>query len=216
MLHPARLLLFAAFGAWGCQGQQAGNEAATAGAPSIQEGDVVFQMSMSAQCEAIRAATGSPYAHCGIIHLVQGVPHVLEAVQPVRLIPLTEWSTHGRNGHYVVKRTVDPAALDAPKLQRMWEEGRALLSRNYDAWFMWSDDEIYCSELVWKVYERGAGITLSTPRPLAEFDLTAPVVRQVMQQRYGDKVPLKEPMVAPSDLFDSPLLKEVMRVGGLP
>lgn len=78
---------------------------------------------------------------------------------------------------------------------------------------MWSDQQIYCSELVWKIYQRGAGVELCALRPLDDFDLSAPVVRQVMQQRYGDKVPLKEPMVSPGDLFDSPLLVEVMREG---
>lgn len=184
-----------------------------AGRGTLQDGDIIFQVSMSAQCEAVRAATGSAYAHCGLVHFRDRVPYVLEAVEPVRSIPLTEWTTHGRNGHYVVKRLRDSEQLTPEVLAAMHHLGEQWLGKHYDAWFMWSDQEIYCSELVWKIYQRAAGVELAAPRPLGDFDLSGPVVQQVMQQRYGDRVPLQEPMVSPGDLFDSPFLVEVMREG---
>ena len=206
----ALLLLVAA-----CQGPVTSPQPTVppASAGTVQEGDIVFQVSMSPQCEAIRAATGSVYAHCGVVHFKEGVPYVLEAVQPVRSIPLTEWIGHGRNDHYVAKRLRDPSLLTDAVMEHMRTIGSRMIGADYDAWFMWSDQQIYCSELVWKIYQRGAGVELCALRPLGDFDLSAPVVRQVMQQRYGYKVPLKEPMVSPGDLFDSPLLVEVMREG---
>lgn len=179
----------------------------------LHSGDIVFQVSESKQCEAVRAATGSVYAHCGMVHFVEGEPYVLEAVQPVRSIPLKEWEKHGRNGHYVVKRLRDTSALTSSVLDTMQAIGSRMLGLDYDPYFMWSDRDIYCSELVWKIYERGAGITLCALRPMRTFDLSAPMVREVMEARYGDRIPLDEPMVSPGDLFDGPLLVEVFRKG---
>ena len=33
-------------------------------------------------------------------------------------------------------------------------------NKDYDLYFEWSDDKIYCSELVWKIYKNGADIEL--------------------------------------------------------
>ena len=49
---------------------------------SLQEGDIVFQQSKSAQSAAIQAATGSRYTHVGLITMRKKT-HVLEAVNPV-------------------------------------------------------------------------------------------------------------------------------------
>jgi hypothetical protein len=46
-------------------------------------------------------------------------------------------------------------------------------------------------------------------RTLNEFDLSHPIVRVIVNERYGDSIPLEEPVVAPSDLYDSELLVEM-------
>jgi hypothetical protein len=66
---------------------------------------------------------------------------------------------------------------------------------------------MYCSELVWKAY-RAAGVELTEPKPMKSFDLSSPLVKSVMQERYGKDVPLDEPMVSPGDLFQSEHLVE--------
>ncbi len=58
---------------------------------------------------------------------------------------------------------------------------------------------------MWKLYQ-AAGIELAPLAKLGSFDLSDPAVRQILKQRYGDKVPLDEPVIAPSAIFDSPLL----------
>lgn len=50
----------------------------------LAEGDIVLHRSRSAQSAALRAATGSPYTHVGLVFWRAGVPQVLEAVEPVR------------------------------------------------------------------------------------------------------------------------------------
>ena len=62
---------------------------------------------------------------------------------------------------------------------------------------------MYCSELVWKVYQQGYGVELCPLRQMKDFDLSSPEVKTIMKQRYGDNPPLEEKVVAPSDLSNS-------------
>lgn len=78
---------------------------------------------------------------------------VYEAVQPVKLTPLSAWTARGRNGHFVVKRLRDVSLLTPAVLTRMRRVGKRFRGRSYDLYFEWNDERIYCSELVWKVYK---------------------------------------------------------------
>jgi hypothetical protein len=75
--------------------------------------------------------------------------------------------------------------------------------------FEWSDDRIYCSELVWKIYQRGAGIEIGALQTMKDFDLTSPAVAAKLRERFGDTVPLNETVISPAAMFDSPLLTTV-------
>jgi len=120
-------------------------------AADLQEGDIIFQTSLSAQSRAIQLATHSPYSHMGIVFRSANGWHVLEAVQPVKYTPLEKWIQRGKDAHYVVKRLKDPSVLTPEVLGRMKTAGKAMLAKPYDLAFSWSDDKIYCSELVWKI-----------------------------------------------------------------
>jgi hypothetical protein len=175
-----------------------------------RNGDIVFHTSRSAQSVAIQLATGSPYSHMGIVYIRDGEPFVLEAVQPVKLTPLAAWIERGQEGHLVVKRLRDAdARLTAGTLQRMRAVGEQLAGKDYDPYFEWSDDRIYCSELVWKIFDRGAGIRLGEPQTIADFDLTHPAVQAKVRERYGDRVPLDEVVVSPVAIFDATSLETV-------
>jgi permuted papain-like amidase YaeF/Yiix C92 family enzyme len=134
----------------------------------------------------------------GIVYVRDGQPFVFEAVQPVKLTPLTEWIERGEGGHFVAKRLSDAdARLTLDTLRKMRAVGEQLAGKDYDPYFEWSDDRIYCSELVWKVFERGAGIELGELQTIAAFDLSHPAVQAKVRERYGDHVPLDEIVVSP-------------------
>lgn len=176
----------------------------------LRDGDIIFQETASAQSKAIQLATHSRYSHVGIVYFRNGKPFVLEAVQPVRISSLSSFIGRSVGGHYVVKRLKNAEAiLTKPVLAKMQRIGRSFVGKNYDWVFGWSDARIYCSELVWKIYQRAAGIELSPTKKLMEFDLSHPVVRAKMKERYGKKIPLDEPVVAPSQLFESALLETI-------
>lgn len=179
---------------------------AASAAPDVQTGDLVFQQSRSAQSLAIQLATHSPYSHMGMIVVRQGRPYVLEAAAQVGYTPLAQWAAQGERGHYVVKRLRDAARLAPPARERLAAAGAAFVGKPYDLLFAWSDEKIYCSELVWKIYQRALGVEIGALAPLKQFDLSAPAVRAKMQERYGSDVPWEEPIISPAAMFDSALL----------
>lgn len=177
---------------------------------SPREGDIIFQVSRSSQSRAIQLATHSPYSHVGIIFMRSGKYYVFEAVQPVRMTPLDTWVQRGEEGHYVIKRLKNRGAVLTPGvLARMKHVGNQFRGKDYDLAFNWSDERIYCSELVWKIYKRGAGLEIGRLERMKDFDLSHPAVKKKLRERYGDTIPLDEPVISPADMFDSPLLRVV-------
>jgi hypothetical protein len=175
------------------------------------DGDVVFQVSRSAQSAAIQRATGSRWSHVGIVFHHDEIPWVLEAAATVRAAPLDEWLARGDDGHYVATRLRYAARDLGPDVRaRMAAHGLALLGRPYDPHFRWSDDQLYCSELVWKLYADDAGLELCPLRRAADYRLDDPEVLRLASRR-GGPPPADEPVIAPSDLLASPLLVVVGR-----
>ncbi|MDR0510708.1 MAG: YiiX family permuted papain-like enzyme [Rikenellaceae bacterium] len=176
----------------------------------LQEGDVIFQRSQSSQSEAIRLATGSEWSHCGLMARGEGGRwYVFEAVQPVKLTPLDEWVARGRGGKYVVRRLRDDSLLTPARLQKMREIATGWTGRSYDMAFEWSDERLYCSELVWKIYRRAVGIEVGQLQTLGDLDLTAPAVKTKLRERYGAQIPYDQKVITPAAIFDSEALVTV-------
>jgi uncharacterized protein YycO len=139
----------------------------------IKNGDLIFQTSLSEQSKAIQFATNSKYSHCGIIYSDNGQFYVFEAVQPVKTTPLDQWIARGKDGHYVIKRLKNAdKILTVEILQKMKQEGEKFKGKNYDLTFEWSDDKIYCSELIWKIYKRATGLEVGKLQKLSDFMAT--------------------------------------------
>ena len=175
------------------------------------DGDLVFQsMASSPQGKAIQLATGSPYSHMGMIFIRDRKYFVLEAVGPVRYTPLRAWIAQGEGGRYVIRRLRNARRILTPKaVEKLKREAGRYLGKPYDHYFGWSDERIYCSELVWKIYRNALGIEIGKPAKLREFDLSHPLVRAKLKELYGDNVPLDEPVISPGEMFRSGLLETV-------
>lgn len=177
----------------------------------FHDGDIIFQTSESKQCEAVRIATNSKFSHCGIIYKIKGEEFVFEAVQPVKITPLKDWISHGKGNSYLVKRLKNAGnVLNGSVLDKMKSYAKQFENKDYDLYFEWSDDKIYCSELVWKIYKNGADIELCKLESLKNFNLDNPLVKKVLSERYGNNIPLNEQVVAPSQLAESPILETVI------
>lgn len=176
-----------------------------------REGDIVFQGNAGHQGDAIRAATDSPFTHCGIVFRKDGRLMVIEAVHPVQVTLLDDFAKRSLPGTFKAMRLKQPLDRAALAKGRIWAASQAGLP--YDLQFRWDDLKLYCSEFVWKAYQK-AGTRLCEPRRFRSYQLDKPIVQRIIKQRYGsvDKLPLDEPAVSPGDLAVSKLLVEVPRV----
>ncbi|MDR2093353.1 MAG: YiiX family permuted papain-like enzyme [Azoarcus sp.] len=176
----------------------------------FREGDIIFQSSLSSQSKAIELATHSRYSHCGIVLKIGKQFYVYEAVGPVRYLPLQEWIALGKGGRYALKRLKNAdTILTAEAIGKIRKAGEYFKGKPYDSTFGWGDERIYCSELVHKIYSRALGLEVGKIRRLGDFDLTHPSVREELRERYGENIPLNEPVVSPQDVFESDLLVSV-------
>ena len=176
----------------------------------FMEADIIFQTSSSLQSKAIQIATNSKYSHVGIIMKYDGKLVVLEAVQPIKLTPIKGWINHGENSAYSLKRLKNrEEVLTKSSLKKMREKGSNWIGKDYDIAFDWSDRKLYCSELVWKLYKEGCGIEVGKLKKLKDYDLSNPLVKKAIKQRYGNDIPREEKMISPQAIFDSELLETV-------
>ncbi len=175
---------------------------------SFQEGDVLFQITQTKQSKAIQLATKSKYTHVGILFIISNEPFVLEAGSRVKYTRLENWINRGVNNYYLVKR-LKGIMMEEKEVAKLKEIAKKYLGKQYDSFFNWSDEKLYCSELVWKIYKKGLNIELGAPKKMKEFDLKHPHVRDKLFETYGQKVPLEEIMISPSQIFKSKNLFKV-------
>lgn len=179
-------------------------------AVELHDGDIIFQTSLSDQSLAIQTATHSKYSHMGMIFFQDGEPYVFEALQTVQFTPLQPWIERGEGEHYVIKRLRDADRLITDgTIENLKAAAARFQGKPYDVAFEWSDERVYCSELVWKIYERGLGVRIGQPKKLREFDLSDGGVKKKLRERYGDQIPLIETVISPGDMFSSELLVTV-------
>lgn len=177
----------------------------------LKNGDIIFQTSLSEQSKAIQLATKSKYSHCGLIYKDGNDFFVFEAVQPVKRTPLDQWIARGLNGKYVIKRLKNAdQVLTSATLQKMKQISKNFRGKNYDLTFEWTDDKMYCSELVWKIYHRALGIEIGKLQKLSDFDLTHASVQQKIKERYKDNIPFSELVISPATIYESNLLRTVL------
>lgn len=179
----------------------------------FQNGDLIFQTSMSSQSKAIQLATNSRYSHVGLLYQQNdGNWCVYEAVATVRCTDLTTWIARGRDQHYVVKRLRNAAQhLTPDRLRAMRKAGERHVGTPYDIQFKWDNERYYCSELVWKLYHDATGIELAPLVTLKDMALNNPVVQKKLKERYGNVIPMEETVIAPSALFNSQHLVTVFQ-----
>ena len=184
----------------------------SAGSLPLREGDIVFQSFPSSQTRAIQLATKSRYSHVGIILRHNGTLMVYEAVGPVKFTSVRSWIDRDVNRHFVIKRLKNAdGILTRQNLARLRASALAFEGKKYDFVFNWSDDNLYCSELVWKAFHQALNIDIGKLRKLKDFDLSSPEVKEILAERYPHGAPREETVISPQDVFESNVLITVYR-----
>lgn len=175
--------------------------------PAVKDGDIIFIQNPSGQGRAIQLATKSKYTHVGVIFYENGKPMVYHAVQPVSVNTLQEFKNMSMDGKYEIKRLKDSTVLTKETISAMLKDAKSKVGVDYDIYFAWDDKEMYCSEYVWKLFNKHANVEVGELRPLKDFDLSSPIVKETMKKRYGNTIPYSEKMISPGDMYNSVLLK---------
>lgn len=147
----------------------------------------------------------------GVFFKVSGRAFVFEAVNPVRKTPLETWIAHGRGRRYAVKRLrAAESTLTADAIGKMQKLGRSWLGRPYDLRFQWDDGSLYCSELVFKLFDRGASVRLGKLERAADMNLNDPLVQKAVKKRFtGVEFNPNEVVVTPDSIFNDDQLVDV-------
>ena len=176
----------------------------------LKEGDLVFQSFRSDQTEAVELATSSPYAHIGMILWHDNRLMVYEAFGSVKFTAVDSWIKRDQGRHFVVRRLKNAnGILTTENLAKLESVALTFDGRLFDFDLNWSDERIYCSELIWKIYDRALKIDIGSLRELKDFDLSSPEVQNKLKERFPRGAPLDETVISPQDIFQSPLLTTV-------
>lgn len=174
----------------------------------LQNGDIIFQSSTSSQSKAVELATRSPYSHMGIIYINNNKPYVYEASNVVKLTEFKAWIKRGKKSKYEIKRLKNAdGLLNDKNIKKLYDAGMKYRGKPYDLYFEWTDDRIYCSELVWKIYKDALGIEIGKLTYLKDFDLTSNEVKKKLAERYGNSIPENELVISPDNMYKSDLLE---------
>jgi hypothetical protein len=204
----------------------------------LHQGDMVFIRSRSQNAEGIAMLsdpTAEPdedriFTHCGIVLREDGQLKVLEgAGRGTPPLTLENCQTeeaidvaheHGDNPHHIyVRRWRSAEDLAEAKLASLIEKAKKLHSKPYDHAFSWTDDKMYCSELIWKAY---AAASLSLPHSTVDSYMKSvqkvlddpnlddgkrtklsAALKRLALNRGGPAVDPDEYAVSPEDIFNS-------------
>lgn len=198
-----------------CQGEAASVEELR---HMVREGDLIFQQSQSSQSEAIRQATGSAWTHVGVVVRSKAKLRVLEAAgKGVAETSLEDFVARSRDGRIAVLRLKGARERFTPEAMRRFEASlKGDTGKRYDGLFEWSDERIYCSELVWRAYEKAFGISVGEVQLVGDLAYERPAVQALIESRFRGKAKgarredlLKEKIITPVAMKESDLLEVV-------
>ncbi len=200
------------------------NKAQVITVQDLQEGDLLFQKSTGKQAVLIEQVTHSPWTHVALaLRNEPDGPMMLafEAAGPVGFTTIQRLCARSRDGRLVVMRLRDRASLLTPaRLETLRTTLLKQKGKPYDPLFLWNDDAIYCSELVWKAYQAACDVEIGKPNHWSELGLKPGPGLAELRARYAElHQPLdlnklqKEKIVTPGTMVASPLLVEVGELG---
>ncbi|MCA8992120.1 MAG: hypothetical protein KDA88_09085 [Planctomycetaceae bacterium] len=169
------------------------------------EGDILFQSLPHAPLvNAIEGVSESPYSHCGIVTRQDGRWMVCESLHGVEMTPLGEFIFRGRNQGFAVYRF-------KPERQKYVPEtilaAQKFLGRPYDSRYRMDDEQIYCSELIYKAYGEASGEQLGELVRMS--DLNWRPFEETIQYYEGGPVPLDRELITPKNLAKAEQLELV-------
>ncbi|MCD4783006.1 MAG: hypothetical protein K8T10_04150 [Candidatus Eremiobacteraeota bacterium] len=165
---------------------------------TFRDGDIIFQEISGELGGEISAITGSPINHCGLIFFKEGELLVLEAADQVKLTPLKEWIFNGVDKKIALLRY---KMANDNLISTVLIEAEKFRGNPYDYQYSMDDENIYCSELVYKAYKNGAGVKLCPLKKLRDLDYKGH--EEFIKKLTNGKLPLDREIITPVDIYKS-------------
>lgn len=176
-----------------------------------KDGDVIFQYFTGDLSLVIEEVQKTQWTHVGILFKEKSGWYVYEAVGPVVKTPLRDFLRQTRDQKVAVTR-VKSEVVDLSvrsNVKALKKSFQPFEDIEYDFLFQWSDDFIYCSELVYKMFKQTFDVEIGTVHKVGDLDLSGPLAAQLVDQllEYVDEETyLEESIVVPgSQITDSDL-----------
>jgi hypothetical protein len=151
-----------------------------ADAPPLQDGDIVFQTSWTDQSVAVGLATGSLYLHTGMVKMTGSGPAVMHAAAQVEETPLKAWIDGGILKRFAVYRY---RGITPRQASRAVVAAEQYYGRNYDLYFLFDNNKIYCSELPYLAYQQ-SGINIGKISKISELSVDNYFAKKVIEARW--------------------------------
>ena len=122
----------------------------------LQTGDILLQPLHCWTCSLIEAQENTEYSHVGLFLEIDKKAYVIEAFGLVHLISLDEFLAKTEKDKMVEVKRFNNINFESKELI---EKSTQFLGHEYDSQFLWDNhdsygrEKIYCSELVYKVFE---------------------------------------------------------------
>lgn len=170
---------------------------------ALKVGDVLFQSCQNPAgldlVDTIEGATNSAYSHCGIVTQKNDQWFVLEAAYKVMETPLTQWIEKGREKKFWAYRFNEENQKFIPQAILAMKKD---VGKNYDIHYSFANDDIYCSELIWRGWKETTGHGLGKAVKLR--DLKWQPYQKVIEMIEGKgNIPLDREMITPRDLANA-------------
>jgi len=151
---------------------------------TLKVGDIIFHKSQSKQSKAINEASDSEWTHVGILVLKNDEWYVAEAIGPVVSTKLQDFINRGKDKEYKIYRFkhFDAATMEGKLIRAIKKQ-----NKKYDIYFEFSDENTYCSELVYKAMLDVTGFELGQVQQFKDLKLEGPFVKDMIKKRLTDK-----------------------------
>ncbi|MCK5851817.1 hypothetical protein KAH27_02200 [bacterium] len=174
-----------------------------------QEGDIIFQsLPKGILVNIIEGVTHSPFSHCGVVIKENNKWVVNEAIGDVHSTPLWIWILRGRSLATEVFRVKNPYSKFIPDFIKALDKYQG---RTYDINYKMDEENIYCSELVFKAFRDVSKIELGKLYSLGELDWIP--YKNDIEYIEGGTVPTNRIMITPKHLSEAEELKKVYSFG---
>ncbi len=165
----------------------------------LKVGDILLQPLHCYACNLIEAQTQSEYSHIGVVIKKENQEvFVAEAFGKVKVVSFDEFNKKTQKGLRI--EVLRPRYVHS-EIYATYREH--FDSKPYDSNFLWSDDKIYCSELVQKLFHQ-LNMTVPKAKPMT-FDIN----RALWDKYFRGNTPEGHLGISPADFKTSNLYKEL-------